>query len=176
MEMHFSLKHSGLCQGQGTGLDRLWLWCRMAALLLSCQISLHKESWWDKQVSLGNALPPAKVILHLGEVHYSISVSQACLFPTERDVFSKLYKTAILQRRIHRDLSSFRAVWSQNALGRDFSIQGDAACKGRQWFLTLLQTLPSREMLISWTCIFQRAIFGNLWLQQHTEARAKSGF
>lgn len=91
----FFLKPPGLCQGQDTGLDRLWLWCGMAALLLSCQTSLQEASQWDKQVSLWNDFPAVKVIPHLDEVHNSLSVLQTCLFPTEYDIFSKLYKRAI---------------------------------------------------------------------------------
>lgn len=52
-----------------------------------------KKSWWNKQVSSGNAFPPAKDILHFDDIHDSISVLQTCFLPTEYDVFSKSCKT-----------------------------------------------------------------------------------
>lgn len=98
MEMQFSLKRlelapvrDSIAAWTDSGSDAGWqLFCSAVKCLCT------KESWWDKQVSSGNALPPAKVICHFDEVHDNISVLQTCFFPTEYDVFSKPYKPVIL--------------------------------------------------------------------------------
>lgn len=152
MEMHLSLKHLKLAcvrdrilAWTDSGSDTGWqLFCSAVKCLCT------KESLWDKQVSSGNAVPPAKVILHFDEVHDSISVLQTCFFPTEYDVFFQIFSnSACLDRKIPRDLSKFKAAWNQNTLGRDLLTQDDVSCKGRQLFFMPPQTLRSREIVIS---------------------------
>lgn len=94
-----------------------------------------KKSWWNKQVSSGNAFPPAKVILYFDDVHDSISVLQTHFLPTEYDIFSKSCKTVILPtwREKYPEISvTLKEVWNQNTPGRDLLIQGDGSRKGRQ--------------------------------------------
>lgn len=148
VEMHFSLKRlepapvrDRISAWTDSGCDAGWqLFCSAVKCLCT------KESRWDKQVSSGNALPPAKPILHFDEIHDSISVLQTCFFPTEYDVFSKPYTTVILPawREKYPEISvTLKESETETLLGGDLSIQGDASCKGRQLVFMPPQSLCS---------------------------------